>query len=81
MALTRDCRDDNAITIGWRFRQLLATGLDLEQALQLAEEPAVDVHRIVELVENGCPLHLAVRIVAPLTPNGSVQRECSLSSV
>jgi hypothetical protein len=70
-------KDDNAITLGWRFRQLLAAQLEIEQTLELAEDPAVDVHRVVELTQNGCPPHLAVRIVAPLTYR-FVQRKPSI---
>ena len=55
MAPTFDDQDDEAITVGWRFRLLLSTGLDVDHALELAEDPAVDVHRLVDLVDHGCP--------------------------
>lgn len=54
--------------LGWRFNQLLAVGLDITRALELAENGMVDVHELVALVDHGCPPHLAVRIVAPLPP-------------
>ena len=74
MAPTFDHQDDEAITVGWRFRLLLPTGLDVDHALELAEDHAVDVHRLVDLVDHGCPPLLAVRIVAPLIPGRSAPR-------
>jgi hypothetical protein len=51
---------------GWRERCLEAAGFDEETAVLLAGDCAYDVHRLITLVEAGCPPHLAVRIVAPL---------------
>jgi hypothetical protein len=35
----------------------------MAQALELAEDQAVDVHQLMALVDDGCPPQLAVRIV------------------
>lgn len=51
--------------VGWRRRQLLSTGFNPATASALAHS-AVDLHRLIELVDRGCPPHLAARIMAPL---------------
>jgi hypothetical protein len=50
----------------WRRDQLLAAGFEPAQALELAQDRRYDLHALIELVEDGCPPHLAVRILAPL---------------
>jgi uncharacterized Fe-S cluster-containing radical SAM superfamily enzyme len=52
--------------IEWRLRRLEAAGFDPFQARRLAGDFAYDLHAVIELVEQGCPPGLAVRIVAPL---------------
>jgi len=51
---------------GWRERCLEAAGFDAATAAALASDCAYDVHRLITLVEAGCPPHLAVRILAPI---------------
>ncbi len=51
---------------GWRERCLEAAGFEEATAVLLAGDCAYDVHRLITLVEAGCPPHLAVRILAPL---------------
>jgi hypothetical protein len=51
---------------GWRERCLEAAGFDEATAVVLACDCAYDVHRLITLVEAGCPPHLAVRILAPI---------------
>jgi hypothetical protein len=46
--------------------QLIRTGVDPSLAAAIAAEPAIDVHALIELIERGCPPHLAARILAPL---------------
>lgn len=60
-------RESHAVS-AWRFHQAMTTGLPIEQALELADDTDVDIHRLSELVRRGCPVDLAARIVAPLTP-------------
>jgi hypothetical protein len=50
----------------WRDRRLRAAGFPRELAHQLACERRIDMHEVLELVDRGCPPHLAARIVAPL---------------
>jgi hypothetical protein len=56
---------ERADVAGWRERCLEAAGFDEETAVLLAGDCAYDVHRLITLVEAGCPPHLAVRILAP----------------
>ena len=51
---------------GWRHRQLIEAGVPHGLALRLARDPRYDLHRLIELVERGCPPALAARILAPL---------------
>jgi hypothetical protein len=52
----------------WRREQLVLTGFSLPLAARVARDPGYDLHRLIQLVEQGCPPELAVRIVAPLEP-------------
>jgi hypothetical protein len=52
----------------WRREQLVHSGFPLPLAARLAKDPGFDLHRLIELVEAGCPPELAVRILAPLEP-------------
>jgi hypothetical protein len=57
----------------WRRRRLMAAGFEPRLAGELAEEPAVDLHELLVLIDRGCPPALAARILAPL-PDGD--RRC-----
>ena len=50
----------------WRREQPLAAGFDYGLAERIADDFRYDIHALIELVERGCPSHLAVRILAPL---------------
>ena len=50
----------------WRREQLVLSGFPLPLAARIAREPGYDLHRLIQLVEHGCPPELAVRILAPL---------------
>ena len=52
----------------WRREQLLLSGFPLPLAGTLAKDPRYDLHRLIELVERGCPAELAVRILGPIEP-------------
>jgi hypothetical protein len=52
--------------LSWRRRQLAQTGFSGALAERVADDPAYDLHALIELVERGCPPALAVRILAPL---------------
>jgi hypothetical protein len=57
---------DPARWIGWRAQWLRAAGFPPALAHQLAGDGRIDLHALLELVDRGCPPHLAARIVAPL---------------
>jgi hypothetical protein len=50
----------------WRREQLVLSGFPLPLAVSLAKDQRYDLHRLIELVERGCPPEVAVRILAPL---------------
>jgi hypothetical protein len=50
----------------WRRRRLAAAGFEPQLAAELADEPAVDLHELLVLLDRGCPPALAARILAPL---------------
>jgi hypothetical protein len=51
--------------VGWRLERLVAAGFERGLATALAADCRVDLHRVIELVERGCPPLLAARILAP----------------
>ena len=55
-----------ASVMAWRREQLVASGFERRLAARLAREQRIDLHALIELVERGCPPHLAARILAPL---------------
>jgi hypothetical protein len=59
-------RVENRTLAAWRREQLVRSGFPRALAARLASETEYDLHRLIELVERGCPPELAVRIVAPL---------------
>jgi hypothetical protein len=50
----------------WRRRRLAIAGFEPRLAAELADEPAVDLHELLVLVDRGCPPDVAARILAPL---------------
>jgi len=52
--------------IAWRRTQLLCAGFPERLAAGIAHDGRYDLHRLIELVEHGCPPELALRILAPL---------------
>lgn len=60
---------DDQPTVGvirWRRRRLEQAGFEPRPAEQLASDPRVDLHAVLELIDRGCPPELAARILAPL---------------
>jgi hypothetical protein len=56
--------------IGWRQEVLRRSGFGVELASCLATDRLIDLHALIELVEQGCPPTLAARILAPLDSRG-----------
>jgi hypothetical protein len=50
----------------WRREQLAEAGFPPSLAMQVANDPHYDLHVLIDLVEQGCPPELAVRIHGPL---------------
>jgi hypothetical protein len=49
--------------LSWRVALLTDAGFSAETAGRLACDRRYDLHALLELVDHGCPLELAVRIV------------------
>ena len=54
----------------WRRERLIAAGFAADLAVRLAEDCAIDLLAVLELVDGGCPPALAARILAPLDDGG-----------
>ncbi len=52
----------------WRAHRLMSAGVDPALAADLAQRPGFDVHALLELLDRGCPVGLALRIVGPYDP-------------
>jgi hypothetical protein len=66
----------------WRVGRLRKAGFPAELAERLAHEERVDLHELLELVDRGCPPHLAERILTPLedAPHPTAGRQEPTSS-
>jgi hypothetical protein len=51
--------------VAWRRRYLVRAGVEPAFARVIAQELRWDIHALMELLERGCPVELAVRILAP----------------
>jgi hypothetical protein len=49
--------------VKWRFSQLTRSGFPAEEAITLATRVDVDLHQAADLVAQGCPPSLALRIL------------------
>jgi hypothetical protein len=65
MQITTTTAPAGAEIFRWRRDQLVAAGLRPSLAASVAADGHYDLHALIELVERGCPPHLAVRILAP----------------
>lgn len=50
----------------WRMRVLSRAGFDSALAAEMARDQRYDLHSLLDLVDRGCPPHLAARIAAPI---------------
>jgi hypothetical protein len=57
---------DRTQWVRWRAQRLRSAGFAPDLSDRLARTDRVDLHRLLELVDRGCPPHLAARILAPL---------------
>jgi hypothetical protein len=64
MSTTQANRDrTKELVIGWRRHELERAGYDAKQASQLAPRFDIDLHRAIELLQQGCAPTLALRIL------------------
>lgn len=52
--------------VNWRMACLRQAGFGDDLARCIARDDRYDMHALLELIDRGCPPHLAVRILAPL---------------
>ena len=52
--------------VRWRSEVLLHAGCDTALAWELAGDGDIDLHDLLNLIDRGCPPHLAARILAPV---------------
>jgi hypothetical protein len=50
----------------WRSEVLRHAGCETALAWDLAADAEIDLHDLLNLIDRGCPPHLAARILAPL---------------
>ena len=55
----------------WRRCRLLEAGFPAALAATVAADPRFDLHALLQLVDQGCPPDLAVRIAGPLPEDRS----------
>ncbi|HZO97974.1 MAG TPA: hypothetical protein VFB42_11425 [Gaiellaceae bacterium] len=51
------------LVLCWRLERLIAAGYPRHSALALSEQKDVDLHLAVRLLETGCPVETALRIL------------------
>ncbi len=57
--------DERQQLAAWRRQYLACVGVDAELAGTVASALRWDLHALLQLLEGGCPPHLATRICAP----------------
>jgi saccharopine dehydrogenase-like NADP-dependent oxidoreductase len=57
--------EERAQTRLWRETLLIEAGFAPGLAVRLAADAEYDLHELLNLVDRGCPPHLAARILAP----------------
>jgi ABC-type phosphate/phosphonate transport system substrate-binding protein len=62
-AAETEIRDETDLVEAWRAEQLELAGFGAAAAAQLAARPDVDLHGAIELLRDGCPAELALKIL------------------
>jgi hypothetical protein len=62
----------SADVVRWRLERLTDAGFDGPLATGLAGEADIDLHALLNLVDRGCPPHLAARIMGSRTADTEV---------
>ncbi len=55
--------EDAELILRWRLEILRRAGYDDHSSLTLALEPGVDIHQATRLLDLGCPVQTALRIL------------------
>ena len=63
--LRRRRLDEQRQLVAWRRQYLACVGVDADLATMVAADLRWDLHALLQLLERGCPPHLAARICAP----------------
>jgi hypothetical protein len=66
----RPPRQVPADVLAWRSHVLRQAGCEAGLAWELAADGGIDLHDLLNLIDRGCPPHLAARILAPLDRPG-----------
>ena len=63
MVETQEKRREDRLVLGWRYEELVRAGYSEREAMLVADRVDVDLHRAIALVESGCPVKTALRIL------------------
>ena len=55
--------DETGLIEAWRAEALERAGYPADAAVEIAGRHDIDLHRAVDLLEAGCPVELALRII------------------
>jgi hypothetical protein len=66
MKTAASAEHDEDDIFAWRRSQLVRSDFPQRLAGRVAHDGRYDLHRLIELVEQGCPPELALRILAPV---------------
>ena len=64
MSTILESRAESDPVRSWRLERLIAAGYPRDAALALSERSDVDLHVAAQLLERGCPVDTALRILA-----------------
>lgn len=62
-AAQKQPQDEGSIVEAWRLEQLEAAGYPTAAAQKIAADPHIDLHRAVEMLEQGCDPLTAIDIL------------------
>jgi ABC-type phosphate/phosphonate transport system substrate-binding protein len=62
-AAETEIRDETELVEAWRAEQLELAGFGAAAAAELAARQDVDLHGAIELLRDGCPAELALKIL------------------
>jgi hypothetical protein len=63
MVETEEKRREDRVVLGWRYEELVRAGYSEREAMLVADRVDVDLHRAIALIESGCPVKTALRIL------------------